>query len=415
MNNKSLFPFFSQWANPTELDPWDGPYLEERERAATDRAQDQTFKYRVRLHDALRDAKTSVALKYGGSFGTTVGDDVPAREVEKMRRTRAAAAAAGVDLKRRCGSCKTCTQPISGVRRYDCLTQRMKAAALSGHAGAQVAVCGVEAVGACVSIWWDGNQTFFDGTICWFDPVSTEHTVAYEDGEVGLHRLWQHDERIQILNAPEEWPVTAVEARSRLRAAHERLSASRHAKDARAAAAVAAGVAAEEAAAARAAGAGAASVDDDGIEAHRQRIVQAHKDMLNMVAVSVVSVVAGVRESGGVGGGVGGAIAGPSNAVVINAAAAAVAVVAKTTTTTTTARPITPPQKHRGIIWSAADVDMDGGDGDDEEYRPSKRGRGRGGKGRGRGRKGSYDGRGRGRGHGGLKKLQHRDDYVVFE
>jgi hypothetical protein len=58
-----------------------------------------------------------------------------------MRRTRASAAAGAVNLKQRCGQCKTCMNSIAGQRRFDCLTQRMKAAALSGHAGAQVGCC----------------------------------------------------------------------------------------------------------------------------------------------------------------------------------------------------------------------------------------------------------------------------------
>lgn len=99
----------------------------------------------------------------------------------------------------------------------------MKAAALSGHAGAQVAVCGMDAVGARLAIWWDGNQTFFEGVVCWFDPVSTEHCLAYDDGELGLHKLWQHDERVRVLNEPKQWPQEADDARARLRAGHAKL------------------------------------------------------------------------------------------------------------------------------------------------------------------------------------------------
>lgn len=30
------------------------------------------------------------------------------------------------------------------------------------------------------------------------------HTVCYDDGEVGMHRLWQHDERIRLASPVEQ-------------------------------------------------------------------------------------------------------------------------------------------------------------------------------------------------------------------
>lgn len=50
----------------------------------------------------------------------------------------------------------------------------MKAAALSGHAGAQIAACGEHAIGARVGVWWEGDQKFFNGVITYYDPTSTE-------------------------------------------------------------------------------------------------------------------------------------------------------------------------------------------------------------------------------------------------
>jgi hypothetical protein len=50
----------------------------------------------------------------------------------------------------------------------------MRAAALSGHAGAQVAVNGEGAVGARVSVWWEGDQRFYSGLLALYDPVATE-------------------------------------------------------------------------------------------------------------------------------------------------------------------------------------------------------------------------------------------------
>lgn len=104
----------------------------------------------------------------------------------------------------------------AGTKRFDCLTQRMTASALGGHAGAQLSMCGDKAIGARVAVWWDGDQEFFEGTICWYDPVSTEHTVAYDDGEIGMHRLWQHDEHIVIKSEVEDWPRESVAVRQRL-------------------------------------------------------------------------------------------------------------------------------------------------------------------------------------------------------
>ena len=97
------------------------------------------------------------------------------------------------------------------------MTQRLKAAALSGHAGAQIAACGAGAIGAKVGVWWNGDQKFYEGQVCFFNPTTTEHVVAYDDGEVGVHRLWQHDERIRLLNAPSEWGQHAHEARLKIK------------------------------------------------------------------------------------------------------------------------------------------------------------------------------------------------------
>ena len=124
-----------------------------------------------------------------------------------MRNTRAATAAAAVDLKLRCGSCRACMNTMGvrptwlrparvcaptpflscthwtvaqGQRRYDCLTQRMRAAALSGHAGAQVAVNGEGAVGAAIEVWWSGDQRFYPGMVAKYDHVSQEHAVIYQ-------------------------------------------------------------------------------------------------------------------------------------------------------------------------------------------------------------------------------------------
>jgi hypothetical protein len=63
---------------------------------------------------------------------------------------------------------------MQGTKAFECLTQRMHAAALSGHAGAQLASCGADAIGARVDIWWDGDQKYFPATVTLYDPISTE-------------------------------------------------------------------------------------------------------------------------------------------------------------------------------------------------------------------------------------------------
>ena len=90
------------------MEPWDGPFLAQRERAAIAAMRDPKFKYKDRLNWAIEDAKTSIALKNSQS----------GPEVDRMRKTRAAAAATAVDLKRRCGRCKTCTYPFSVSKKH---------------------------------------------------------------------------------------------------------------------------------------------------------------------------------------------------------------------------------------------------------------------------------------------------------
>lgn len=282
------------WVNPAALKPWgQEPEQTKLEKDATEASKAGHLRLRDKLTRALKDARLTAALKEGKA----------GREVETLRKARAAVAAGAVDLKRRCGRCKTCVYPFSGTRRYDCLVQRMKAAALSGHAGAQVALCGPRATGARVAVWWDGNQTFYEGVVCSFDPITTEHAVAYDDGELGLHRLWQHDERIRVLNEPVAWPAAAAGAMERLQAAHARLAASKVLKDAHKAEMASAGVAAvseimqttvdveEEAAAAAA-------------ESHRQSILAHEMESLNMIPRADEPVAPPVApvERGGSGG-----------------------------------------------------------------------------------------------------------------
>lgn len=85
------------WIHPTEAIPWEheGNNAHESARIAI---KTPSYPLKEELKRAIRDAKASLALRKG----------IESEEVVRIRRTRAAAAAAGVDLKRRCGRCQTC-------------------------------------------------------------------------------------------------------------------------------------------------------------------------------------------------------------------------------------------------------------------------------------------------------------------
>ncbi|KAI7841433.1 hypothetical protein COHA_004828 [Chlorella ohadii] len=202
-----------KWYRPSQLEAFDGNTEREREASNLIRSNGGRWKHSEEMVRALKDARASLYVKHNRNC----------LESERMRRTRASAAAGAINLKQRCGQCKTCMNNFAGQRRFDCLTQRMKAAALSGHAGAQIAINGEFAVGARVQVWWEGDQCFYPGLVALFDPVATEHTVCYDDGEVGMHRLWQHDERIRLASPVEQWPRDAVLARHLLAQAQAKL------------------------------------------------------------------------------------------------------------------------------------------------------------------------------------------------
>ena len=86
-----------QWYHPDELLPWD-KHRTKYEKEAHAAIKNTKFKYSDSLSQALQDALESHKVKQKKSSLTT----------DKMRQTRAAAAAASVDLKSRCGRCRTC-------------------------------------------------------------------------------------------------------------------------------------------------------------------------------------------------------------------------------------------------------------------------------------------------------------------
>ena len=79
---------------------------------------------------------------------------------------------------------KLCNLSVQGTKRHDCLTQRMTASALGGHAGAQIAICGENAIGARIAVWWEGDEEYFEGVICWYDPVSTEYVFVCQNSSL---------------------------------------------------------------------------------------------------------------------------------------------------------------------------------------------------------------------------------------
>jgi hypothetical protein len=123
-----------KWYRPSQLEAFDGNTEREREASNLIRSNGGRWKHSEEMVRALKDARASLYVKHNRNC----------LESERMRRTRASASAGAINLKQRCGQCKTCMNNFAGQRRFDCLTQRMKAAALSGHAGAQVSLGAVQ-------------------------------------------------------------------------------------------------------------------------------------------------------------------------------------------------------------------------------------------------------------------------------
>jgi len=239
------------WVAPQDVLPFD-EVLEAKEKEAEKKMKTKAFaRFKDQLKHAIQDAKDTMALKRaadGGNNTTTNANAIATTEVQMMRRTRAAAMASAVNLKSRCGFCKTClsyhqaaaaaaatagpssssspaTAPTTTTptgKKLDCLNQRLRSAALSGHSGAILAACKEGAVGAKVQVWWNGDDKFYDGIIAHWDPINTEHTVVYDDYEIGTYKLWQHSELIRAVSDPVDWVKDGLEARRVLRLVHQR-------------------------------------------------------------------------------------------------------------------------------------------------------------------------------------------------
>jgi hypothetical protein len=202
-----------RWCRAADLVPWGSEDALRCENAANLAVSNSVAIGIEYLHNAIDDAATSVAL-----VADVSGD---ALKVRHMKEVRAAAAVASVDLTLRCEKCTAC---ISKNERLNCLVQRMKASTLSGVAGAQIAILKDMACGAKVDIWWQADKRYYTGVVCGYNPVTTAHTVAYTDGDVGEIVLYAHNERVQLLNSPRDWPGVAREMQGRLQAAREELA-----------------------------------------------------------------------------------------------------------------------------------------------------------------------------------------------
>lgn len=96
-------------------------------------------------------------------------------EVRSLRARRAASAAGEAQAARPCGFCITCVD-ASGITPRpvvsDCRTRQLRAHAAGGHAGAQIAMLGDDAVGARIS-YHHPDSGWKDATICAYDRVRT--------------------------------------------------------------------------------------------------------------------------------------------------------------------------------------------------------------------------------------------------
>jgi site-specific DNA-cytosine methylase len=241
------------WVAPRDVLPFE-ELLEAKEKEAEKKMKTKAFaRFKDQLKHAIQDARDTVALKRAADDGNNTAinaNAIATSQVQMMRRTRAAAMASAVNLKSRCGFCKTClsyhqaaaaaaaaatagpssflspaTAPTTTTpsgKKLDCLNQRLRSAALSGHSGAILAACKEGAVGAKVQVWWNGDDKFYDGIIAHWDPINTEHTVVYDDYEIGTYKLWQHSELIRVVSDPLDWVKDGLEARRVLRLAHQR-------------------------------------------------------------------------------------------------------------------------------------------------------------------------------------------------
>ncbi|KIZ05418.1 hypothetical protein MNEG_2539 [Monoraphidium neglectum] len=124
-----------------------------------------------------------------------------------------------LDAKQRCMQCEACTQSV-GNQQHRCLQRRAREAAAAGSEGAWLAAHGAGAVGARISVWWPLDEAWYDGVVVDYDPLQVRHTVAYDDNDTEILRLWDANQQVHVTSPPEEWPQEAARpANKRVQAA----------------------------------------------------------------------------------------------------------------------------------------------------------------------------------------------------
>ncbi|KAK9823530.1 hypothetical protein WJX72_003470 [[Myrmecia] bisecta] len=184
------------WHRPSDLLPFEA-HLRTKEAEAGRMIDAGKVPRHISLRKAIKEAKDTAVLLKANSRDQERYDAAIA--------ARAATNAAAANLRVRCGKCDTCLHGQASNRR--CLTMRVAAAAAAGHSGAQVAILGLQAVGALIKVWWPLDEDFYTGFVSDFDVVRQRHTVCYEDGDVEIIPLWAPNQMIRIVSDPDEWPA----------------------------------------------------------------------------------------------------------------------------------------------------------------------------------------------------------------
>lgn len=148
---------------------------------------------------SLVPAKVIIGHRSGTAAANSAAE-AKRKAVREAERDGAARALA-IGLQKRCGECENCNKCQGGTSRR-CLKLRAAAAAAQGHVGAQLTVLGADAVGTLISVWWSGNEQYYDGKVGAWDSYRYCHSIEYDDGEFMPVSLWEPHEQIQVRQLP---------------------------------------------------------------------------------------------------------------------------------------------------------------------------------------------------------------------